>query len=460
MSKPDRRPRPRRIAADEAHSWARNLKLGNIHAKLILSMVTLYVDVEGVCFVSIPSLAEDCEMSPDTVRKRLAWLEQIGAISRTGQWIDENGNRNSLGKGKRTTDLIRLLYEADTAIIEARAVGDFDDDTAAEATAFSPSCQQGLNSEPETVSPRPGLGQPSHCSKGLISEPEPKSSPLPPSRGRESSEVDRVESEPEHFAPAWAAWRGHEVMRRDLALHEFRRLAASDQRLCRAAIFPYQTALEKSQRTKHRENFHLWIRRRGFDEFPTAKIVELQAPPVRRWLCGDELVGMEVAGVMADRRGRFPIDPERGAGFWTQMAHRADLVALAAFQGQRASEWIEVEQGSAQFAAWSGWLQQVFGGDEVKGQRVWTEPHDPLRHDIPAISPNFAFRKWKQVLRVPAPWPPRRDGTWTADEGTQSDGEWLQDRRPCPHGRPIGPQRPPGLGTVNQVFRLTRGRSP
>ncbi len=61
MPKPDRRPRPRRaIAADEAHSWARNLKLGNIHAKLILSMVTLYVDVEGVCFVSIPSLAEDC----------------------------------------------------------------------------------------------------------------------------------------------------------------------------------------------------------------------------------------------------------------------------------------------------------------------------------------------------------------------------------------------------------------
>jgi hypothetical protein len=423
MSKSDRKQRPRRIAADEAHSWARNLKLGNIHAKLILSMVTLYVDAEGVCFVSIPSLAEDCEMSPDTVRKRLAWLEQIGAISRTGQWIDEKGNRNSLGKGKRTTDLIRLRYDVDTAIIEARATGDFDDEVAARIPSFSPRCQQGVNAEPETVSPRPGLGQPSHCSEGLISEPEPELSPLPPSRGRESSEVDQVESEPEHFGPAWASWRGHEVMRRDLALAEFRKLSATDQRLCRAAVMPYHAALDKNHRTKHRENFHLWVRRRGFDEFPTAKIVEPQAPPVRRWLCGAELKGMEVAGVMADRRVRSSIDPERGAGFWTQMAHRDDLVALAVFHGQRPTDWIEVEQGSAQFAAWRDRLQQLLGDEEVKGQRVFTEPYDAAVHGLPVIHPKFAFRKWKQVLRVPAPWPPRRDGTWAEDEGTQNDGE-------------------------------------
>jgi Helix-turn-helix domain len=106
--------RARRIASVEAHAWAPNLRLGNPQAKLILSMVTLYVDGEGCCFVSIPALAEDCEMSPDTVRRRLAWLESIGVISRTAQWVDAQGRRNGTGQGKRTSDLIRLLMPGDS----------------------------------------------------------------------------------------------------------------------------------------------------------------------------------------------------------------------------------------------------------------------------------------------------------------------------------------------------------
>jgi Helix-turn-helix domain len=154
--------RARRIASDEAHAWARNLRLGNPQAKLILSMVTLYVDGEGCCFVSIPALAEDCEMSPDTVRRRLAWLESIGVISRTAQWVDAQGRRNGTGQGKRTSDLIRLLMPG-----------------------ASPSSQQGVDPSSgeispsnvpgaEPASPRLALRQPSHCGKGLISEPEPE----------------------------------------------------------------------------------------------------------------------------------------------------------------------------------------------------------------------------------------------------------------------------------------------
>ena len=56
------RRRKRRIAADEAHAWARNLRLGNAHAKYVLCMLTGYVNGEGVCFVSIPHLADDCEL--------------------------------------------------------------------------------------------------------------------------------------------------------------------------------------------------------------------------------------------------------------------------------------------------------------------------------------------------------------------------------------------------------------
>jgi hypothetical protein len=47
--------------------------------------------------VSIPTLAEDTELSQQTVRNRLAWLEEIGAIARLPQWIDEYGRRNGDG---------------------------------------------------------------------------------------------------------------------------------------------------------------------------------------------------------------------------------------------------------------------------------------------------------------------------------------------------------------------------
>ncbi|WP_257164781.1 helix-turn-helix domain-containing protein [Bradyrhizobium sp. SRS-191] len=187
--------RPRRIAADEAHAWARNLRLGNIQAKMVLSMLALYVDGDGVCFVGIPTLAEDCELSADTVRRRLSWLDEIGAIRRTAQWLDSCGNRNTEGRGKRTSDKIKLLYDADPDPIEARARGERVPKATAGAVAVSPSWLPGLNPNGAEfspgehqgvlplVSPKPGLDQTSHCSQGLISEPEPESSPLPPSKG-------------------------------------------------------------------------------------------------------------------------------------------------------------------------------------------------------------------------------------------------------------------------------------
>ena len=113
--------RPRRVASDEAHAWARSLQLGNPNAKSVLRALALYVDGEACCFVGIDQLAEDSDLSADTVRRRLAWLEEIGAIARTAQWLDSKGVRNGDGRGKRTTDLIRLLLHSDEATIEARA---------------------------------------------------------------------------------------------------------------------------------------------------------------------------------------------------------------------------------------------------------------------------------------------------------------------------------------------------
>ena len=181
-------PRARRIASDEAHAWARNLRLGDVHAKLVLSMLTLYVDGEGCCFVSIPSLAEDCEMYPDTIRRRLAWLLEIGVISRTPQWLDAQGRRNSAGPGKRTSDLIRLLMPGASPSSQQGPTPSSDE--------ISPSPQQGLN----PVSPTLALGQPSHYSQGLISEPEPEQ------KKEEERKVGLIEVRDEAALRAWDAY--------------------------------------------------------------------------------------------------------------------------------------------------------------------------------------------------------------------------------------------------------------
>jgi hypothetical protein len=173
--------RARRIASDEAHAWARSIRLGNPFANSVLRALSLYVNGEGVCFVGIDALADDCDLSPDTVRKRIAWLDTVGAIVRLAQWIDADGKRNSEGRGKRTTDEIRLLLDADIAEIEAKATGNGDD--------ISPRSQPGLNEEANSSQPSVStglaLGQPSHCSEGLISEPEPEPevNPQPPKGG-------------------------------------------------------------------------------------------------------------------------------------------------------------------------------------------------------------------------------------------------------------------------------------
>jgi Helix-turn-helix domain len=153
--------RARRIASDEAHAWARNLRLGNPFAKLILCMITLYVDGEGCCFVSIPTLAEDCELSVDTVRSRLKWLESIGVISRTPQWIDASGRRNSVGPGQRTSDTIKLIMTGIGPSCELGAPGSDAGSSPSQQQGPSPGCQQGA--------PRLALGQPLICGKDLIS---------------------------------------------------------------------------------------------------------------------------------------------------------------------------------------------------------------------------------------------------------------------------------------------------
>ncbi|WP_315759321.1 hypothetical protein [Bradyrhizobium sp. SZCCHNRI2007] len=155
MTVPRDKRRARHIAADEAHAWARSLDLKNPYAKGVLKSLSIYVNGEGRCFVGLDQLALDTDLSVDTVRRRMVWLEEIGAITRIPQWLDEHGRRNGDGRGKRTSDLIVLHLDRDPDEIEARAWGVVENET--KSAVISPSRQQGLNQPPETVSPRPAL---------------------------------------------------------------------------------------------------------------------------------------------------------------------------------------------------------------------------------------------------------------------------------------------------------------
>ncbi|MGY3527710.1 hypothetical protein [Bradyrhizobium sp. USDA 4452] len=404
--------RPRRIAADEAHSWARHLRLRNPGAKDVLKNLTIYVDGEGCCWVGIPSLAEDLEMSPDTIRRRLAWLEMVGAISREPQWIDEYGARNGQQRGRRTTDKIRLLFEADVDAIEARAAGEtVDAENHAVSTASDPSKLRGSDPPAGT---RLGLGRPSQSCEGLISEPEPEDSPQAPlGGGREPDQSEEGEGEPEHFAEAWDAWPAK--LRRDLALSEFAKLAPDDRALCRAAI-PHFLKMLRDLRRNHVPNFHLWIRTRGFDEFPNAgKPAEKPAQPTRRFVQGEELKGLQVAVAIAERRD-LPLvqDQTLGWGYWTGIAPQPDLVAMASYAGADRDGWLIVEPGTPQFAAWRDRFK-LWLGVEPQAERIFLEPFDPNVHGVSSSHPNFRLRKAKSGFRVPRDYPPRRDGKWSGE---------------------------------------------
>jgi Helix-turn-helix domain len=85
-----------------------------------------YVNDQGQCFVAQNTLAEDCELSVDTIRRWLVWLENVGAIRRAPQWLNCYGSRTNAGRGRRTTDLIQLRLDADPKEIERRACGELD----------------------------------------------------------------------------------------------------------------------------------------------------------------------------------------------------------------------------------------------------------------------------------------------------------------------------------------------
>ncbi len=414
----------------EALNWARKTHCGDAMAKSLLRAIGDYADEAGLGWPSLGRLADDCDMSVDSVRRRLKVLEEIGVIATRRAWMDEHGRRNHDGRGRETSRDIQCLLQV------KRRRPDPEDEGGADAApdAASQSCADDTagagggvaigypSQQPPMGSYQQGAGSQS-ATPGVALQPplEPPlnphlkdSPPFPPPGARESAAQGKGEDqEPEHFGPAWAGWPGHETMRRDLALREFRQLAPDRQLLARAAVPLFVEAWRKARRSVAPPHFHLWLRRAGFEEFPHAKLAPPAPEPV--WIAEGSEEARAHAFVLRLAGLGAPVKIQRGQGadqergYPRKAAIGADMRAMLAFEGDDRAGWLTLPKGSAGFAAWQKRFED-WCGRALATERRWLEEERP-EHRLSAVHPDFRLRDFEDVIRVPCPWPPKRDGT-------------------------------------------------
>jgi hypothetical protein len=385
--------RTRHVASDEAHAWARSLPLNNPNAKTVLRALALYVNGEGACFVGIEQLAEDTDLSADTVRRRLVWLEQIGAIVRLPQWLDGNGRRNSDGKGKRTSDEIRMLLQADIDDIERAASGlgytENGDISSTETTSINPSSQQGLNSAAETVSPAPALGQPSQSCEGLISEPEPEISPQPPSGGTVELEGWK------DFEEDW----GEPILRQSIAQQIWAALKADEREFARKAARGYVVWLKQQKRPPNRLSAHLFLRERDAWEGFAKLAADLSVANGGRY----DAASFEGKAVIAlHEAGRKPLGIYAGKVRYLGEI-TPQILAFADIPARSQWEWIEDRE---QIGAWNR-----FFNDHLSGPRGSIFRTRGIGVDQ------------RKGIEVPWPWPPLKNGKTGPPDALASEEE-------------------------------------
>ncbi len=439
---PDKKRRPQRVAADTAHSWARNLRLKNPYAKLVLSMLTLYVQGDGFCFVGVKEQAENCEMSEETVRRRLTWLEQVGAITRMPQWLDEHGRRNGDGRGKRTTDEIRLMIDADQDEIEARACGAIDAYHDGDAEEISPPSGTGLTDESHKISPVHDRGL--NDEKILVSppvsplaalslrtgaeslEPEPEGfPPTPLSGGEGTSALQESEKDWEH-SESWTKvetiW-GEPIIHQSICRQIWTAFTDNEREKFIEVVRGYNAWRSGQRRPPNRCNIQKLMRERDawakFESLAPPKPKPPAPPPPENWISEDsaEFRALCLACDIA-RRTRpsalirshpgDPLSPRtrayRQIGNLPAGADAMATLAVSAPSQIPISNWWIAEKGTKQFFAWSERVEEWINR-RPEPYRIWLcacgkVADRPLRKDKMSLPP------CKEGLLVPSEWPP------------------------------------------------------
>lgn len=126
---PVRRLQPRRRGTDETSAWVRSLRLRLFETsadgrprpvktdipakdvKHVLLTIAQYVDQNGVAWPGFQTLADDTEMSWDSIRRRIADAEYLRLIVRVRRWRDDDGAVNYDGRGRETSGEIRFVFD-------------------------------------------------------------------------------------------------------------------------------------------------------------------------------------------------------------------------------------------------------------------------------------------------------------------------------------------------------------
>lgn len=379
----------------KALNWATEIYVGDGHAKSLLRAIANYADENGHCFPSLSQLSQDTEFSVDTCRRRIGWLEERGLLTTFACWMDEKGIRNRDRRGRETTKEIRLAVGKHpvrpTEIDGENAIGESDSGVAGskpqDVVEGSPAARDGVPPARPGVAIQPPPSEPSSN----------QDSPPNPLRGVDAS-ANTDESEPEHFAEFWAAYPGHEVMRRPKALEKFRAMSPAEREHARAAVLLYAEQLRKMNRKPL--NAHLWLDGQGWKEFPKATLAQI--PPERVFVPAGStwFRAIEVAFRMLGLPMMQLALHQGQQGVWQKATNDTpDLRALAAFRDVPSDQWKSIAtENSNEYFAWRRFL-----GGSPKLQEISVLNAS----DEPVVSLG---------VRTPSRWPPRKDGTFSETE--------------------------------------------
>jgi hypothetical protein len=375
-----------------AMNWALSQRLETHQQQILLYVIADSADPSGITRHCDPDYMVDrTRLSRATMFRRLAELEEIGALSRRKYYTESGTPRYEirLNLEVRIDVPIRTRKSGDD---EASADGE---DDAANRPESQAETLVGPESHSETlvadtkVSP---VRLPQSHSCDYISPPmSERLPPNPPPGGvRSKKEAKQSEKRERLWALLRGGYLGISSMDQQAARAELDALSIDDAEWAVGACPAY--AAECGRLRKPPKNAHIWLRKGMFRNFPK---VEIRRPePEGVWIAegSDEDRALRFIRRLVRLPSRFIGTHDGVPGYRHKFRIGPDLIAMLTFADDVPLRWPKVERGTAHYAAW----QRRF--EEWIGQPAPLEPG-------------------ATALHVPTPWPPKKDGTIYADNG-------------------------------------------
>jgi hypothetical protein len=426
----------------QATEWARSLPLPTQSAKFTLMVIGSYADTDGVCFPSLARLADDTVQSVASVRRRIRDFEQLGLLQRLPRWASPDGRMvvTQIGDALRpdgyrqTSDELRLNLDLSPADV-AQLVGEIPEGNPVEGGGEGVTVQP---SPPGTVQPSPlhssgtagvapGCDPLKRNPKSSVEE-SPKSPSGDGVTAAPDGGEDRTTQSPIGDARPWQhseSWQRFEQAWREPILHQsicrqlWGGLSDADRAFLIDKVAPGYVAWRRSQTRpptvcnaqKILREHDAW---QSYARFaPAAPIGDAGQAPARGFVLLDSAEGKawqalhQVLGypaVRTEQRGEF--------GFVALTPMPPAVLALA--KAPPVKDWPLREIGTHECGAWRKFVSRHAGRGAVMRR-------EPVREFIEG-------RGWvtgdRQVegLRAPWPFPPRKDGTLSADHNDESEG--------------------------------------